>query len=89
MGTVYTQAGEELIVDYIDGTKTPGPHYIGSGTGAGTHTKASTSLFVEVSEARVLASPHRTRISGSARRPTRRRRQSQTLVCLTRPQEGH
>ena len=55
MAAVYTQAGEELVVDFIDGTATPGTHYIGAGTGAGSFVKGSTTLFTEVSEARVAA----------------------------------
>lgn len=55
MATVYTQAGEELLVDFIDGTAAPGTHHIGSGTGAGTFVKGSTTLFTEVAEARVAA----------------------------------
>lgn len=55
MAAVYTQAGEELIVDFIDATATPGTHYIGAGTGAGSFVKGSTTLFTEVSEARVAA----------------------------------
>lgn len=55
MANVYTQAGEELIVDFIDGTASPGTHYIGAGTGAGSFSKSSTTLFTEVSEARVSA----------------------------------
>lgn len=55
MAAVYTQAGEELLVDFIDGTVTPGTHSIGSGTGAGSFGKGSTTLFTEVSEARVSA----------------------------------
>ncbi len=53
MAAVYTQAGEELIVDFIDGTASPGTHYLGSGTGAGSFVKGSTTLFTEVAEARV------------------------------------
>ena len=55
MAAVYTQAGEERIVDYIDGTLAPGTHQIGSGTGAGSFVKGSTALFTEVTEARVNA----------------------------------
>lgn len=57
MATVYTQAGEEKIVDLVDGTATT--HLdntngkIGWGTGAGTAAKADTTLFTEASEARV------------------------------------
>ena len=59
MATIYTQAGEEKIVDLIDGVSAV--HLdatnakIGWGTGAGTHAKASTTLFTEASEARVAA----------------------------------
>jgi len=56
MANVYTQKGEEYVEDWIDGTLTPGNHYIGAGTGAGSFSKASNALFIEVSEARVLAS---------------------------------
>lgn len=55
MGTMYTQAGEELLVDYIDGTTAPGTHYIGAGTGAGSFVKGTTTLFTEVGEARASA----------------------------------
>lgn len=55
MAAVYTQVGEERVVDYIDGTATPGTHQITAGTGAGTFVKGSTTLFTEVGEARVNA----------------------------------
>jgi hypothetical protein len=55
MAAVYTSAGEALICDYIDGTASPGTHYIGAGTGAGAAGKGSTTLSTEVSEARVSA----------------------------------
>lgn len=55
MANFYTQVGEELLVDYIDGTASPGTHYIGAGTGATGASKASTTLSTEVSEARVSA----------------------------------
>ena len=55
MATMYTQAGEELIVDFIDATATPGTHYIGAGTGAGSFVKATAVLFTEVTEARPSA----------------------------------
>ena len=57
MATVYTQAGEEVVVDLIDGTSAV--HFdvtngkIGWGTGAGTAAKGDTTLFTEASEARV------------------------------------
>ena len=59
MATIYTQMGEEKIVDLIDGVSAV--HLdatnakIGWGTGTGTHAKASTTLFTEASEARVAA----------------------------------
>ena len=55
MAVVYTQAGEELIVDFIDATATPGTHYVSGGTGAGSFVKGTTTLFTEVSEARAAA----------------------------------
>jgi len=55
LADVFTSVGEEWQVDIIDGTLSPTAHYIGWGTGAGTHTKASTALFTEASEARVTA----------------------------------
>ena len=59
MATIYTQAGEEAVVDLIDGTSSTilsaANAKIGWGTGAGTHAKASTTLFTEASEARVAA----------------------------------
>ena len=59
MATVYTQAGEEEVVDIIDGTASAptdlgtGNNCIGWGTGAGTAVKGSTTLFTESAEARV------------------------------------
>jgi hypothetical protein len=54
MAGMYTQYGEELICDYIDGTKNgSSTNYIGSGTGAGSYVKGTVALFTEVSEARV------------------------------------
>lgn len=53
--TMYTQFGEELIVDFIDATASPGTHYIGAGTGAGSYVKGTVAIFTEVGEARVSA----------------------------------
>ena len=59
MATIYTQAGEEKVVDLIDGVSAV--HLdatnakVGWGTGAGTAAKADTTLFTEASEARVAA----------------------------------
>jgi len=52
---IYTQKGEEYVVDWADGTLTPGTHYIGAGTGAGSFVKGTNALFTEVGEARVSA----------------------------------
>lgn len=57
MATVYTQVGEEVVTDLVQGTSavhlddTNGK--IGWGTGAGTAAKGDTTLFTEASEARV------------------------------------
>jgi len=59
VGTIYTQAGEEKVIDLIDGVSAV--HLdatnakIGWGTGAGTAAKGDTALFTEASEARVAA----------------------------------
>lgn len=54
MASVFTQAGEEFIVDIIDGTlAVPANYYMGWGTGAGTAAKGDTTLFTEAAEARV------------------------------------
>ena len=56
MATVFTQRGEEVVIDLIDGTSSV--HLdatnarIGWGTGAGTASKSSTALFTESTEAR-------------------------------------
>jgi len=59
MATVYTQAGEEKVVDLIDGASSTvlsaTNAKIGWGTGSGTHAKSSTTLFIEASEARQAA----------------------------------
>ena len=58
MATVYTDAGEVIVVDLIDGTSAV--HLdatnakVAWGTGAGTAAKADTTLFTEASEARVV-----------------------------------
>ena len=57
MATVYTSAGEAVVVDLIDGTSST--HLdntnakVAWGTGAGTADKADTTLFTEATEARV------------------------------------
>jgi hypothetical protein len=61
MGTVYVQAGEEKVVDIIDGSAAPpvdlgpGNSFIGWGTGAGVTAKGDTTLFTEAAEARIAA----------------------------------
>lgn len=55
MANVYTQAGEELTADILDGTTVAPTWYIGWGTGAGTAAKGDTTLFTEGTEARVAA----------------------------------
>jgi hypothetical protein len=48
---VFTQVGEEVWIDWVD----TGTQYVGWGTGAGTHSKSSTTLFTEASETREAA----------------------------------
>ncbi len=54
MADIFTQAGEELITDIIDGTALPTWH-IGWGTGAGTAAKGDTVLFTEAAETRIVS----------------------------------
>ena len=54
MADIFTQAGEELITDFMDGTASvPASWYVAWGTGAGTAAKGDTALFTEAAEARV------------------------------------
>lgn len=55
MADIFTDAGEEIVVDILDGTVAAPTWHIGWGTGAGTAAKADTGLFTEASEARVAA----------------------------------
>lgn len=56
MADIFTQAGEEIVADLVDGTvAAPANWYIGWGTGAGTAAKGDTTLFTEAAEARVTA----------------------------------
>ena len=56
MADIFTQAGEELIVDILDATVgVPANWYVGWGTGAGTAAKGDTTLFTEASETRIAA----------------------------------
>lgn len=55
MANIFTQAGEELVVDILDSTVAQPTWYIGWGTGADTADKTDTTLSTEASEARVAA----------------------------------
>lgn len=55
MADIYTQAGEEIVVDIVDGTVAAPTWYIGWGTGAGTAAKGDTTLFTEATETRIAA----------------------------------
>lgn len=56
MADIFTDVGEGLVADYVDGTASaPTNWYVGQGTGAGTAAKGDTTLFTEASEARVAA----------------------------------
>lgn len=50
MADIYTDVGEDFTVDQLDAF---GTYYVAWGTGAGTASKTSTTLFTEASEARV------------------------------------
>lgn len=52
MADIYTQVGEEFVIDELDAF---GNYYIGWGTGAGTAAKGDTTLSTEASEARVVS----------------------------------
>ena len=55
MADVFTDAGENLVADIMDGTTAvPTNWYLGWGTGAGTAAKGDTTLFTEASESRVI-----------------------------------
>lgn len=56
MADIFTDVGETLVADYVDGTvSAPATNYIGWGTGAGTAAKGDTTLFTEATEARIAA----------------------------------
>ena len=54
MADIYSDAGEALTADIIDGTTAAPTWRVGWGTGAGTTTKPDTALFTESAEARVV-----------------------------------
>jgi hypothetical protein len=55
MADIFTDVGETLTADLIDGTITAPTWRVGWGTGAGTAAKGDTTLFTEAAEARVVA----------------------------------
>lgn len=55
MADIFTDAGEDLVVDIMDSTTAAPTWYVGWGTGAGTAAKGDTTLFTEAAEARVAA----------------------------------
>lgn len=56
MADIFTDVGETLVADYVDGTASaPANWYVAWGTGAGTAAKGDTTLFTEASESRVTA----------------------------------
>jgi hypothetical protein len=60
MADIFTDVGETLVADYVDGTSSaptncaPTNWYVAWGTGAGTAAKGDTTLFTEAAEARVI-----------------------------------
>jgi hypothetical protein len=55
MADIFTDAGEDLVADIMDGTTAvPSNWYVAWGTGAGTADKTDTTLFTEASESRVV-----------------------------------
>lgn len=55
MADIFTDAGEGIVVDILDGTTAAPTWHIGWGTGAGTAAKTDTTLFTEAAESRVAA----------------------------------
>lgn len=56
MADVFTDAGENLVADIIDGTTAAPTWYVGWGTGADTADKTDTTLSTEGTESRVATS---------------------------------
>ena len=58
MATIYTDVGETVVVDLVDGTSavvlSTANAKVAWGTGAGTAAKADTILFTEATESRVV-----------------------------------
>lgn len=55
MADIFTDAGENLVADILDGTTAAPTWRVAWGTGAGTAAKTDTTLFTEAAEARVVA----------------------------------
>ncbi len=55
MADIYTDAGEDITADILDGTTTAPTWRVGWGTGGGTAGKSDTTLFTEASESRVVS----------------------------------
>jgi len=53
MADIYTDAGEDLTADIMDGTSSAPTWRVAWGTGAGAAAKTDTTLFTEAAEARV------------------------------------
>ena len=53
MADIFTDAGEDLVVDILDGTTAVPTWRVAWGTGAGTAAKGDTTMFTEASESRV------------------------------------
>lgn len=55
MADIYTNAGEKLTADIMDGSVAAPVWRVGWGTGAGTTAKGDTALFTEAAETRGVA----------------------------------
>lgn len=56
MADIFTDVGENLTADLIDGTSSaPTNWFIGWGTGGGTAAKGDTTLFTEAAETRIAS----------------------------------
>jgi len=56
MADIYTDAGEDITADIMDGTSVPPTNwFVAWGTGAGTAAKTDTTLFTAAAEARVAS----------------------------------
>jgi hypothetical protein len=55
MADIYTDVGEDITADLLDGTASAPPWTAAWGTGAGTAGKGDTTLFTESAESRVVS----------------------------------